>query len=336
MISARKGKAFSALLVILLAVTGQGPLAAEKDRELDPVVAEVVQMLEAAVDEVVILQWLESTGRRPTDIGAAGMIALTEAKASKQLIDALLGSVRPSQGDSDTAGVAEPEGAISESPSPAGLAEGARVTDDHVEAVVGLRAKRTFTEEDEPDSPRDSPWWVYLYLDGELVAWTKPSREGEPVRVRRRLSVGEHEMRVILQRYEDRLQGWWYESLSLPHLLSFDVAPGDAMDISVEMVRSWGFWQSSKAGGPLRYEILRGGVVLAQSDGAGGDPERWAPVCEDVEANFSGGGEVPKRFRSEMSRCVRWADLWNGVGKSTSRSAILAELAEYDFQPPLR
>ena len=56
------------LLAVAAILLTSSPLLAESD--LDPVVADVLEMLEASVDEGVILQWLESTDRRPADIGA--------------------------------------------------------------------------------------------------------------------------------------------------------------------------------------------------------------------------------------------------------------------------
>jgi len=62
--------------------------------ELDPVVAEVVEMLQAGVDEGAVIQWLEATGRHPSDVGSAGMIALSQAGASEILIYTLLESLQ--------------------------------------------------------------------------------------------------------------------------------------------------------------------------------------------------------------------------------------------------
>lgn len=202
--------------------------------------------------------------------------------------------------------------------------------------ILNLGAKRAIVEEDEPDSPREPPWWVYLYLDGELVAWTKPSRRGEPVEARRAIQSGERELRVVLQRYEDLRGGWLHESLSVPTLVRFEAHPGKTIEIDVEVKRIWGLWRDRKDGGPLSYLIRQGSEVLAEQQGTGGNPDRWRPVCEDVEANFRDADGVPKRFRNAMVRCIRWSELWTGTGSSTSRTQILDELAAYEFEPPLR
>ena len=57
----------------------------------------------------------------------------------------------------------------------------AEAADGDVEAVVRLSAKQVWTDEDEPDRPREERWDIYLYLDGDLIAWTRPTLQGEPV-----------------------------------------------------------------------------------------------------------------------------------------------------------
>ena len=250
------------------------------------------------------------------------MIALTEAGASESLMTTLLQGVAGQSARS----AARPKPAVHAPPAAAGT----------VEAKVELRAKQAFVDEDEPDSPRAQPWWIYLYLDGELVAWTKPSLDGEPVESRRFISVGDHELRVVVQRYEELRGGWLYESLSVPTQVAFQASAGVPLEIEVEMKRIWGLWRERKDGGPLSYVVRQGVEVLAEHTGTGGNPDRWQPVCEDVEANFTESPEVPRQFRGAMNRCVRWADLWTGKGQSTSRSEILAELARFDFEPPMR
>lgn len=86
----------------------------------------------------------------------------------------------------------------------------------------------------------------------------------------------------------------------------------------------------------MSWVVRQGDQVLSESGGTGGNPDRWQPVCEDVEANFPDAEGVPKRFRSSMRRCIPWETLWTGAGKSTSRADILDQLAEYDFEPPVR
>lgn len=312
-------------LVLAILLPPMVSVAMEPDQlELDPVVVDVVEMLKAGVDEGAIVQWLESTDRQPTDISRQGMIALTGAGATERLITSLLQRV-------DAPGPELTEtGAL---PADGSARRRVEAGQESAEATFSLRAKQAFVDEDEPDSPREPPWSVYLYLDGELIAWTRPSVKGEPVETRRMIDAGRRELRVVLQRYEDQRGGWLHESLSVPTLVDFEVLPGNSVDVEVKMNRIWGLWREKKDGGPLSYLIRQGVDVLAENQGTGGNPDRWQPVCEDVEANFPDAQGVPKRFRNQMGRCIRWSKLWTAGGQSTSRSEILGDLAEYDFQP---
>ncbi len=317
------------LLGFLVGVSGFAADAA--DQGLDPLVAEVVEMLDAGVSDGLILQWLESTGRRPVDIGSEGLIALTEAQASESLMSRLLELV----GEERPGATMAPPAATQTGPTLREVSS-AEAADGSLEVIIRLSGKRMWVEEDEPDSPRDERWNVFLYLDGDLVAWTRPDQQGEAVEARRVIRAGSREMRVILQRYEKVRGGWTYESLAVPTLVAFDAQVGDPLEIEVDLKRSWGLWRDRNDGGPLSYVIRQGVRVLGESDGAGGNPVGWQPVCEDVEANFPESQGVPRAYRSSMSRCVRWADLWNGPGQNTSRTEILEDLAEYDFEPPVR
>lgn len=312
--------------------------AAAAEGDFDPIVDDVVEMLRAGVDEGVITQWLQSTDRRPSDIGRQGLIALSDAGASEQLISTLLERIEGGETDTAPTQTSPRAKPVPEETQTAGVPATREPAGngDSVEVIFNLSARRAIVEEDEPDSPRELPWWIYLYLDGELVAWTKPSMRGEPVEARRVVETGQREMRVVLQRYEDLRGGWLHESLSVPTLVTLEARPGSPIEIDVEMKRIWGLWRDRKDGGPLSYLIRQGAEVLAEHQGTGGNPDRWSPVCEDVEANFRDKDGVPKRFRNAMSRCTRWSELWTGSGSLTSREEILDHLAEYNFEPPVR
>jgi hypothetical protein len=86
----------------------------------------------------------------------------------------------------------------------------------------------------------------------------------------------------------------------------------------------------------MSYLIRQGAEVLGEHSGTGGNPDRWRPICEDVEANFRGSDGVPRAFRGAMGECVRWETLWSDNSEPTSRYQILETLAEYDFEPPVR
>ncbi len=336
--SSTKQRASSLCLLVSLAMAAGVGWAETAASVQDPVVADVVQMLQAGVDEGVILQWLESTDRQPADVSSQGIIALTEAGATQDLISVLLERVAEREVDvaaDEPAPAPAPETSETIAPRPTSrdLPESA---EGRVEVLTRLRAKRLWVDEDEPDRPREERWDVFLYLDGEFVAWTRATLQGEPVQARRVVRAGRHEVRVVLQRYEKEGGDWLYESLSVPTPIAFEAELGEPIEVEVEIKRVWGLWRQRTDGGPLSYLIRQGDRVLAGHSGTGGDPNRWSPVCEDVEANFADADSVPARFRDPMSRCIRWVDLWTGAGRSSSRNAILAELASYDFEPPVR
>lgn len=325
-------------LLLGLSAGAVGEETSPSDAPLDPVVSEVVEMLNAGVSDSLIVQWLEATGRRPTDVGSRGLIALTEAGASEQLTTTLLSLVEEQRPEVPTDGPGVPAEPAAVAPANPAVQ---KVTPDEpadgsVEATFRLSAKRVWVDEDEPDSPRDERWSVYVYLDGDFVAWVRPDRKGEPVQAQRVMQPGHHEIRLVLQRYEELRRGWSYESLSVPTLVAFEVQSKDPVEIEVEMNRIWGLWRDRKAGGPLSYVIRQGSQVLAENDGSGGNPDRWQPICEDVEANFPAAENTPRAFRSSMERCVRWDTLWIDVAPSTSRVDILSQLAEHDFEPSVR
>jgi len=321
----------------LLAVAAAGAESGTSDSTLDPIVSQVVEMLNAGVSDSLIVQWLEATGRRPTDIGSQGLIALTEAGASEQLTNTLLdlvGERREGELAVDQE-LAQEARTTEEAGAQIPIAGSPPTTQGGVEATIRLGAKRAWVDEDEPDSPRDQRWSVYLYLDSEFVAWTRPDLKGKPVEAHLAIQPGHRELRVVLQRYEELRKGWSYESLSVPTLVTFEAQSGDPVEIEVDMKRIWGLWRDRKDGGPLSYVIRQGSNVLVKNDGTGGNPDQWQPVCEDVEANFPDAQGVPRAFRSSMGRCVRWGTLWSGAGK-TARAEILRQLADHDFEPPVR
>ena len=90
---------------------------------VDPVVGDVVRMLEVGIEPDLILRWLESSGKRPGPLSADDVIALSEAKAPKELIQALLdlAAAAPTSATPippDTPVAAAPERSASVAPGP--------------------------------------------------------------------------------------------------------------------------------------------------------------------------------------------------------------------------
>lgn len=311
---------------------------------VDPVVAQVIEMLDAGVDEEIIGQWLVSTDRRPQDMSAGGLVALTQAGASKDLIGRLLDLVADTGRSSEPLGNSHaparvPPPVDQEPLAPRILDEAGKEAypaagvDIPADVLFLLSYKKIYTQEPEPDYPPPEPWTVFAYLDGELVAWVTDSLEGEPVRANRLLAPGRHVVRVTQERHFRQGKKWVHESRVAPTFIAFDVVPGKEMEVDL---RFHGHWVYRGSRGPLTYAIRQGNRTLDEEGPTGGDPSEWQLVCEDVEANFPEDGKVPRLYRWEMARCTPWSDLWDGTGEQTSRTELLAEMRKSDFQPTFR
>lgn len=332
------------LLLIALPLASHADQSGEETAELDPVVAQVVEMLAAGVDEEIIDQWLATTGRRPADIGAQGLIALTRAGASKDLIGQMLHlvadtSAPPSPAPEPSAPVRVPPPLDPEPSAPQVLdpvekeAYPTARVDTPADVLILLSYKRVITQEPEPDSPPPEPWTVFAYLDGELVAWVTDSMAAEPVRANRQLAPGRHLVRVTRERHIQRGRRWVHETQVAPTNIALDVVPGQEMEVDI---RFHGRWMDRQTRGPLSYAVRQGNQTLAKEGPTGGNPSGWQLVCEDVEANFPDAEKVPRLYRQDMARCVPWSTLWNGAGEQTSRTELLASMSESDFRPSFR
>ncbi|MGB3561658.1 MAG: hypothetical protein WBH85_19235 [Thermoanaerobaculia bacterium] len=341
------GNRYALLIGIWLLVvpfTAHADQGGDEAPGMDPLVAQVVEMLGAGVDEEVISQWLASTDRRPTDVGAQGLIALTQAGASRELMGQLLelvavASPDPKSAPEPLAPVLVPpptdeRRSVPAVPEPdSEAAYPAASIDTPADVLFLLGYKKTVTQEPEPDSPPPAPWTVYAYLDGELVAWVTDSLAGEPVRATRLLSPGRHLLRVTQERHIQRGQRWIHESRVAPNLIAFDVVPGEEMEVEIKFQGHW-IYRASR--GPLTFAVRRGFQTVVADGPTGGDPSQWQPVCEDVEANFAEADKVPRLYRRDMARCTPWSTLWNGAGEQMSRTELLAEMGKSDFQPTFR
>lgn len=328
------------LLVFTISLAAHADQSGAETPGLDPVVAQVVEMLDAGVDEEIIDQWLATTDRRPADIGAQGLITLTQAGASKDLIGHMLELV------AETTSVPEPHIPVQMPPAGAEQesapqlldpdgdeAHRAADVDTPADVLFLLSYKRIITQEPEPDSPQPEPWTVFAYLDGELVAWVTDSMAAEPVRANRQLAPGRHLVRVTRERHIQRGRRWVHETQVAPTSIAFDVVPGQGMEVDI---RFHGHWMDRQTRGPLSYAVRQGNQTLAEEGPTGGNPSEWQLVCEDVEANFPDAEKVPRLYRRDMARCTSWTNLWNGAGEQTSRTELLASMSESDFRPSFR
>ncbi|MGB5623675.1 MAG: hypothetical protein WBN65_14370, partial [Gammaproteobacteria bacterium] len=82
-----------AVIILMLAMSAAPAMVRAQTnatQAVDPIVTDVVRMLEVGIEPDLILNWLQSSGKRPGPLSADDVIALSEAKAPKELIQALL------------------------------------------------------------------------------------------------------------------------------------------------------------------------------------------------------------------------------------------------------
>lgn len=309
------------LALVILLTTALPARAAE----LDPVVQEVVHMLEGGVSEPVVAAWLASSGRRPAKVDSAELVALEKAKASDDLMKRL---IRLANGTSEPPAAAPvaPPPPMATPPAPVASAPAAPET---VPVRFQLSYRPFTSEEDAPS------WSLFVYLDGRLLTWSKPAMISLTARsweLDRGLPPGRHVIRLVQERHERRLGGdrWSHATRVAPEPLAFDVAPGGgsgAWRVSLQLDQV-----KISRQGPLALKAMRGDREVVAIQG-GGEPDSWPPLCEDLEANV-GAGKPSAAQRRELARCIRWADLFRGVAGVPSRDQIRADLERDRFQPP--
>jgi len=213
----------------------------------DEVVREVVRMLEAGVEDEVILSWLERDGRRPAGLSSDDVIALTQSDASRELIDALME-------------VAE---RMPEPPAAQGNA---------------IRAKLSITYRPyrDPEGEEDEQWQLFVYLDGRPLAWSDGknwlSRSKRNREVSFDVSAGAHVVRLVQERHRRRAKGWRHEARVCPDSIEFDTVAGPPrIEIEIKDAAGLGFGKAV-----YRWARLDGDVV--EQTALAGPPETWSAL----------------------------------------------------------
>jgi len=305
---------FKTVLVVLFVflLAAANPLAqegGEKSVEAsNEVVREVVRMLDAGVDEEVIMLWLERDGGRPAEVSADDLIALTRSKASRELIDALMEAGEPAKPDV--------------APRPA--LQGDAVL---LELSIAYRPYR------DPEGDEDEQWHLFVYLDGRPLVWSdgknwlSKSKKNREVSVL--VSAGSHVLRLVQERHRRRAGGWVHEARVCPDSIEFDAADGRAqIGIEIKEAAGLGF-------GKAVYRWVRWDGETAQETSLPGPPESWTMLCEEIESNYVDAEKVPRRVRKQLESCVRWSDLWPADVDAPDRGTVRSRLESYDFRPVL-
>lgn len=323
---------------LFLVVSAAGLIA----QTVSPAVGEVVRMLDSEISESIIVRWLDSRDAWPSALSADDLIALADAGASEELLERFLNAASelaasappPSSPPVETP-AGQPE-THTESPSPAGSEAplSAPVAIDRpngaaADAEFSLLYRRMFTSESE-DGWEDEAPDMYVYVDGELVGWLEPRASKDPTVVRRSLAPGSHTVLVTLESHERRRAGWRHKTRVAPVWWTFETAPASAVAVDVRFEDSWAFRNGA---GPLGFEARQSGESLAAAERAGGPPDDWPYLCDDIEVAVSEERGPSMQERTRLRDCVDWKSVWSLVETAPDRSTVLENLAEDGFRP---
>jgi len=334
-----KAAALAALLLLSSILPAR---AGDPERPIDPVVQEVVRMLDGGVTEPVIAAWLAGSGRRPAHVDGDELVALGKAKASEDLMKRLIrlaneGAAAPAPAPPADRSAAPratpPPERLAPPPAPAPpsatpTAAPATAADGAVPVRFQL-GYRPFT--DDESAPR---WNLFVYLDGTLLTWARPSPISLTTRslgFDRSLPAGHHVIRLVQERHEKRFGAWVHEARVAPAALAFDLAPdrpGQPWRVSLQLDQV-----KISRKGPLALRVTDGDREVAAATGTE-EPETWPALCEEVEANVAPGQAPGADARRQLGSCVRWAALWPGVAGVPPRDRVRSELERDLFQPP--
>ncbi|MBP7149525.1 MAG: hypothetical protein KBD01_18515 [Acidobacteria bacterium] len=269
-------------------------------------VQELLRMKAAGLGEGVIGDWLLAQPDRGAAPSADDLIALRQAGFSDEFLRILLGRAAAADGAAPA-----PAGPPGDAPQP-------------VRFEVEYRAR---AGEDE------APWDLFLYLDGQVLAWAPAERnllQRGGLRFSRALAPGRHVVRAAVERHRRSgpSGGWSHEARVAPVEIAFEVAAGAPLAVGIEYAESL----LAPARAPLSWTVARGGDVLANRRNEGGPAAGWPELCEDIESGV-GDGAPSRRARARLERCARWPALWTGATPVPDRATVLAQLAAYEFRP---
>jgi hypothetical protein len=311
--------------------SGAGEAAAPV-RPVDPVVGEVVRMLEAGVEPEVIARWLGQAETRPGKLVADDLIALKQAGAPEDLVRRILDLV-PARVSLPAAPRAPAEASSAAAGGPAATGREA----------PGSGVPVTFSVEYLPDTDPElglDPWNLFLYLDGRPLAWTGGGRiitrwTKDSLEFHQPLPPGRRVLRLVQERHEvrSRRQGtWWHETRVSPEAFLLDIEPGADWRVVVQVnERNQG---SRSHAGPISFTLLRDGEPVRQVERTGARTDEWPSLCEDVEASLSEKKRHSRAGQRALEGCIRWAALWPEAGEVPTRAEVRGELEGYGYRPP--
>lgn len=308
----------------------------------DPVVVDAVRMLEVGIDPELILSWLQSSGKRPGPLSADDVIALSEAKAPKELIQALLDLAAPTARApaapvAPGAGAAAPATAVAPQAPPAAAvtAPAAARAQDADCCLVDFSVEYRVSEDTVGDGFEGLEHDLFLYVDGYFLA--RFASQGNiaaqgPIPFKARVAPGLHTIRLTRESHtqpnrKKRPNEWDHLTTVSPVAIEFEVAPGADWNMDIRWLQ--GEFSLKR---PLNWRWSRDGVEVAGEQHAGAFREDWPYLCDDVEVSRDSGAISGWRARDRRKGCVDWSSLWPPPVRTT-RVEVLAVLRQSDFQP---
>ena len=309
-------------------------------------------MLDANISEAIVLRWLDTRKDWPAELSADDLIALTEAGASDDLVGRFLDHLptetptmpsppapegqptmsvpaAPSQEVPEAAASPATDPVASPAPIPV-QPQPELVSGPGVDTSVSLLHRRMFTSEVEDGWQDDQRPDMFVYLDGELLAWLEPRATKSPTRLSRTLAPGSHSLLVTLEAHEKRRSGWSHRTHVSPERWSFEFEPDGRAALDISFDDSQGFRHGI---GPLSVRVEQNGTALLEEDLAGGDPADWPYLCDDIEAGIKDGHSPSLQARTYLRNCVDWFLAWPSTAGPRERDEILTELSGDRFRP---
>lgn len=321
-------------LALLLAVTP--PASAEVTPD-DPVVADVVRMLDAGLEPRLVRSWLDSSSKRPGPLSANDMIALASANAPDELIGHLLESaMRPAEAEAPLPSAPPVATASRETPP---VADAPRLPAAKVDGIdcclvdfsVEYRAPEVGVDED-ADLPRAD---LYLYIDGQFAG--RFEARGDlasrgPQLFKRQLAPGEHRIRLTRELHlpsknRDAAGTRDHNTAVSPSIIEFSVQAGAQWNMDIRWTQ--GVFSRKR---PLSWRWSKNGARVSGADKVGAPQDDWPFLCDDVEISRVSGAISDWRAKDRSRNCVTWASLWPR-GVEIKRADLLQELRRVDFRP---
>jgi len=289
---------------ILLVLAIGSPVAAA---ELDPLVTDVIRMLDEGVDTEFIAAWLDRTETRPGALTPDDLIALSNAKTPEQLVRKLM-DMAPAE----------------ETPVPAAF------SDTIVQFIIDYRPG---VVEDQT-----TPWDLFVYLDGRPLSrasgWASHSATHmEKLYVEQTLAPGRHEIRLLQEqhRMKSKRKGTWSHSARVfPTAVLFDIDSAGSWRVEI-VVDEEGLLHPGRKS-PVDYIITRDGDIVEQGVDLGPATRKWPLLCEEVATQFPGAKLQSGSAQRAMGGCMRWDSLWADMEQVPDRSTVREKMKDGNFK----